>query len=187
MLAIIAAIENDIEREFITQIYLKFYKKMRAKAFFIVHNDSEADEIVQEAFVKLIEHIREIMKLDPVKVPVYVMVTVKNISLNHWHDARKEQERKVPVADDELERWISDEKALPEDIYIHEEELRALADALPKLSERDRRLLESKYILGLSDKDIAKELDISPPSVRNYLTRARRRAYAMMKGENVNV
>ena len=55
MLAIIAAIENDIEREFITQIYLKFYKKMRAKAFFIVHNDSEADEIVQEAFVNLIE------------------------------------------------------------------------------------------------------------------------------------
>ena len=91
------------------------------------------------------------------------------------------------MADDELERWISDENALPEDIYIHEEELRALADALPKLSERDRRLLESKYILGLSDKDIAKELDISPPSVRNYLTRARRRAYAMMKGENVNV
>ena len=122
MLAIIAAIENDIEREFITQIYLEFYKKMRAKAFFIVHNDSEADEIVQEAFVKLIEHVREIMKLDPVKVPVYVMVTVKNISLNHWHDARKEQECKVLVADDELERWTSDEKALPEDIYIHEEE-----------------------------------------------------------------
>lgn len=32
MLAIIAAIENDFEREFITQIYLTYYKKMRAKS-----------------------------------------------------------------------------------------------------------------------------------------------------------
>ena len=91
MLAIIAAIENDFEREFITQIYLTYYKKMRGKALFIIKDEHEADEIVQEAFVKLIEHVQSLMKIDPIKVPVYVMVTVKHISFNHWNARKKEK------------------------------------------------------------------------------------------------
>ena len=43
--------------------------------------------------------------------------------------------------------------------------------------------MESKYILQLSDKEIAKELDLAPQSVRSFLTRARRKAYAILKGE----
>lgn len=187
MLAIISAIENDSEREFITQIYLTYYKKMKSKAYFIIRNESEAEEIVQEAFVKLIEHVQDLMRMDSIKVPVYVMVTVKNISINHWNDAKKENERKVLIADDELERWIADEKALPEDVYIHAEELEKLAETLPLLPEKDRMVLESKYILELSDRDIAKELNIQAKSVRIYLTRARRKAYAIMKGDDVNV
>ena len=69
MFAIIDAIENNLEHEFITQIYLKYYKKMRAKAFFIVHDELEADEIVQESFIKLIEHVKELMISSPIKVP----------------------------------------------------------------------------------------------------------------------
>ena len=61
---------------------------MRAKAFFIIHDEGEADEIVQESFVKLIEHVQDLMRIDPIKVPVYVMVTVKNISITHWHKAK---------------------------------------------------------------------------------------------------
>lgn len=187
MLAIIAAIENDFEREFITRIYLTYYKKMRAKAFFIIHDESEADEIVQESFVKLIEHVQDLMRIDPIKVPVYVMVTVKNISITHWHKAKKEKENQVLIDDYDLDRWAMDENALPEEVYIHEEDLEALADMLPKLPEKDRMVLESKYILELSDEEIAKELNIATKSVRSYLTRARRKAFAMMKGDEINV
>ena len=109
MLAIIAAIENDFEREFITQIYLTYYKKMRAKAFFIIHDEGEADEIVQESFVKLIEHVQDLMRIDPIKVPVYVMVTVRNISITHWHKAKKEKENQVLIDDYDLDRWAMDE------------------------------------------------------------------------------
>lgn len=186
MLAIIAAIENDFEREFITQIYLTYYKKMRGKALFIIKDEHEADEIVQEAFVKLIEHVQSLMKIDPIKVPVYVMVTVKHISFNHWNARKKEKENMVYVDDYDLDRWAVDENALPEEAYIHEEELERLADLLPKLPERERILLESKYILDLSDAEIAEELHIAPKSVRSYLTRARRKAYSMLEGENVD-
>ena len=181
MFAIIDAIENNLEHEFITQIYLKYYKKMRAKAFFIVHDELEAEEIVQESFIKLIEHVKELMMLDPIKVPVYVMVTVKNVSLHHWRNIKNEQAYKAPVSDEEFDRLLADEKGIPEEIYIHEEELQALADTLKKLPEKDRLVLESKYILSLSDKEIAEQLNISTPSVRSYLTRARRKAYAIMK------
>ena len=77
--------------------------------------------------------------------------------------------------------------ALPEDLYIRKEELAELAETINKLSEKDRILLESKYILMLSDKEIAEELNIAPSSVRSCLTRARRRAYAILKGESEDV
>lgn len=186
MLAIIAAIENDIEREFITQIYLTYYNKMKSKAFFIVHDETEAEEIVQEAFVKLIEHVQELMKMESVKVPVYAMVTVKNISINHYYKATKEKEHNILMTDDDLDQWLSDEKALPDDLYIHTEELKKLAETLPLLTEKDRMVLESKYILELPDSEIAKELNIQANSVRSYLMRARRKAYALMKEDNSN-
>ena len=91
------------------------------------------------------------------------------------------------IDDYDLDRWAMDENALPEEVYIHEEDLEALADMLPKLPEKDRMVLESKYILELSDEEIAKELNIAAKSVRSYLTRARRKAFAMMKGDEINV
>ncbi len=183
MFEIIAAIENEFEREFIVELYKTYYEMMYRKAISIVYKKQDADEVVQEAFVRLIEHVQELMSFDPIKVPAYAMVTVKNIAINRHNDTKKENEGGVLISDEELSRWVADEKALPEDIYIHQEELEALADALPKLPENDRLLLESKYILSLSDKEIAKQLNIAPSSVRTYLTRARRKAYAIMKGE----
>lgn len=87
------------------------------------------------------------------------------------------------ISEEDLSKWADDRFALPEDLYEKQEELEALAHVISKLPERDKALLESKYILQLSDKEIAKELDLAPQSVRSFLTRARRKAYAILKGE----
>lgn len=47
MLAIIAAIDNDLQREFISDVYIKYYNSARAKALTFVHDEFEAEEIIQ--------------------------------------------------------------------------------------------------------------------------------------------
>ena len=169
MLAIIAAIDNDLQREFISDVYIKYYNSARAKALTFVHDEFEAEEIIQEVFVKLIEHIDVLMELNESSLSFYVMVTTKNTAIKHW---KKNKEK--------AENYSFDSE---EDLYEKQEELEALAHVISKLPERDKALLESKYILQLSDKEIAKELDLAPQSVRSFLTRARRKAYAILKGE----
>ena len=115
------------------------------------------------------------------------MVTTKNIAIKHWRRNKKRAESDDFVSEESFSGWLSDKMALPEDLYIHKEELAELAETINRLSEKDRILLESKYILMLSDKEIAEELNIAPSSVRSCLTRARRKAYAILKGESEDV
>lgn len=183
MLAIIAAIDNDLQREFISDVYIKYYNLARAKALTFVHDEFEAEEIIQEVFVKLIEHIDVLMELSESSLSFYVMVTTKNTAIKHWKKSKEKTENYSFDSEEDLSKWADDRFALPEDLYEKQEELEALAHVISKLPERDKALLESKYILQLSDKEIAKELDLAPQSVRSFLTRARRKAYAILKGE----
>ena len=183
MFAVIATIEDESARELITELYIKYYNTVRAKAFAFVHDDFEAEEIVQEAFVRLIEHSDLLLTLNKASLPVYVMTTVKNTAIKHWNKNKENAENSDFDSEESLLRWADDKFALPEELYVQKEQLSALARAIPQLSEKDRYLLESKYILQLSDKEIAQGLNIGSESVRTCLMRARRRAYAIMKGE----
>lgn len=64
---------------------------------------------------------------------------------------------------------------------IQKDRLSSLKSIWPKLDTRSQNLLEAKYILGKLDSDIAKELDIKEASVRMALSRARKKAYELIK------
>lgn len=59
----ISAIENDYEREFMIKLYNKYYSVSKNRAFAILHDFDAVEEVVQDAFVKLIEHLPTIMTL----------------------------------------------------------------------------------------------------------------------------
>ena len=61
---LIAGMENDFEREFMENINRSYYKEMKRKAFRIVENESDAEEIVQESFIKLIRKGDTLMSIE---------------------------------------------------------------------------------------------------------------------------
>jgi RNA polymerase sigma factor (sigma-70 family) len=52
-------------------------------------------------------------------------------------------------------------------------------DLLDQLSPRDQLILQSKYILGLNEEEIAAAVGCKPNSVRTLISRARERAKAI--------
>jgi RNA polymerase sigma factor, sigma-70 family len=83
---------------------------------------------------------------------------------------------------------IPDLQAATEENYMLQEEFESLEQALFQLSERDRNLLYFKYNMDLTDKEIAGLLGIPAQHVRQYVARAKRRAFQMIsKGENDHV
>ena len=183
---IIAAIEDDYEREFIIKIHDDYYVEMKKRAFRFLRNNDEAEELVQDAFVKLIERVDVVMKVDKNKLPGYVMSTVKNLALNKIRVNQRKGDYEFSRDDAELAKWLKDNQDLPEDLYQKEEELYLIHKKLSELPERDNLLLEAKYILQLKDEEIAKQFNISQQSVRTYIMRARRKAYALFKEDMEN-
>ena len=53
----------------------------------------------------------------------------------------------------------------------------------PQFSDRDRLLLETKYLLEKTDEEISEEFGISVNSVRSILSRARKRTYRLLQKE----
>ncbi len=185
---LIAGMENDFERNFMENVYKKFYEEMKYKAFSIVENENDAEEIVQESFVKLIRKVDTLMRIDSNKLPAYLIITVRNTAINFAKHKSYEDGYVLHSDEKDAAEWLPDEENLPELLFLHKEELEILSKALPLLPERDLQLLEAKYILNLPSDEIAKRFGIAPGSIRTYIMRARRKAYSLFqKEENINV
>lgn len=180
---LIAGMEDDFERKFMEHVYEKFYDEMKYKAFSIVEDENDAEEIVQESFVRLIGKVDTLMKIDESKLPAYLVITVRNTAINFAKHKSYEDGYVLRSCEKDAAEWLPDEENLPELLFLHKEELEILARALPLLPERDLRLLEARYVLNLPSEEIAKQFGISPNSIRTYIMRARRKAYSLFQKE----
>lgn len=180
---LIAGMENDFERVFMENVYKKFYDEMKCKAFSIVGNEHDAEEIVQESFVRLIRKVDTLMRIDSNKLPAYLIITVRNTAINFAKHKSYEDGYVLHSDEKDAAEWLPDEENIPELLYLKKEELETLVKALPLLPERDLKLLEAKYVLGLPSEEIAKQFRIAPSSIRTYIMRARKKAQALFQKE----
>ncbi len=183
MIVTLAAMTSEIERAFMTDIYIKYSDIMKKKAEKLLSSDVEAEELVQDVFTKLIERAEVIMAVDEKKLPAYLMAAVRNCVMNHYRRRNIEKKHFTELDEDENIELVRDESPLPEDVYMEKEKASELSAALHKIPEKDRIILEDKYILEMSDAEIAEQFGVSQTSVRSYLTRARRKAYTILTKE----
>lgn len=179
----IAAIESDPKREFMANLYVGFYGKMKKKAFALVSDEHAAEEITQETFIRLIENADTVMNVEKTKLPAYVFAAVRNMAFDYLRRKSRDKDFLAFSEFDEEDAIAEEKTSAPEDILLHKESVRALAKVLAKLPERDRTVLEAKYILCMKDSELAKRFGISESGVRMCITRAKRKAFKMMEGE----
>ena len=65
MLGVIMSIEDDSDKEFMKNIFEKYYATMKKKAYEVTNNRNVVEDIVSEAFVNLIRHIDTVRGLTP--------------------------------------------------------------------------------------------------------------------------
>ena len=177
---IILTIENDGDRDLMISMYKELHTLMKVTAYAVVKNDIIAEDMVQDALVKLIEKIDTIRELDPQKRISYAVSTVKNLSINHYNKHIGKKRHSFYGLMDDVSDTIADLAYTPDTAFYKKEEYRALGEAIEKLDEKDRDILYLKYNLEISDKEIGEIMGVSKNSVRTYLTRARRKAKILL-------
>lgn len=173
MIAVIcAAIENPDDREFMEQLFRDFERVMFSVARKYVSNPTDQEDLVQESAIKLIEKISTIRPMNRCTLASYIVFTIRNTSIDFLR-GQKTERNKISSMEDKI--FSEPEAPFPPlgELLISTEQLAELWGELP---DRDRVLLEGKYILDATDEELARQLKCKPNSIRMKLTRVRRRA-----------
>lgn len=176
----ILAIENDDDRAFMEKLYIEHRQIMYKKAYFMLRNQQDAEDVINTACIALINNLTRLRGFDSCTLQAYIVSTIRNTAINCINKRNRINAHSDPDADAAFERAASDELALDSRI-IQQAELEALKRALNALPEKEMTLLQMKYVTGVPDEQIAKELGIRRASIRSYLTKARRHAREILK------
>ena len=158
----------------LASLYSEHRTSLVSQARRMLRSDSEANEVVQEAFIKFILAAPELDTEG--RALAYLRATINNLSLNVIR-ARGSRPNLVAIdSDTSAERLaeIALENYIPADESISAAEDAAIIKlALTKLSPAERAALVMWEMEGRSTSEIASELGIKESAVRHTVSRAR--------------
>lgn len=131
----------------------------------IVLDRDEAEEIVQDFFVKLWAGRSGIKKSETLKS--YFFVSVKNRAFNFL---KKEQIREKTF--NQLKELVEKDVLYQPDLYVESELQQQIAKAMEKLPARTREIFMLNRFKGVSNDEIASQLDISKRTVETHISNA---------------
>jgi RNA polymerase sigma factor (sigma-70 family) len=165
---------NDWTVADLASLYSEYRSSLVSQARRMLRSDSEANEVVQEAFIKFILAAPELDTKE--RALAYMRATVKNLSLNVIR-ARGSRPNLVAIdSDTSADRLaeIAFENYIPADVSISAAEDAAIIKlALAQLSPAERAALVMWEMEGRSTSEIAAELGIKESTVRHTVARAR--------------
>ena len=146
-----------------------YYLRAVRTAYLILQDRTQAEDVAQAAFLRVYERIDQFDTRRPF-APWFLRSVV--------NDARmigRSQERNVPLESDAYEEHLSSDEPSPEELFVAAETNEAIWAVLDNLSVDHRAVIVRRYYLGLSEAEIASDLDCPPGTVKSRLHAARHR------------
>lgn len=181
----VSSVHEGSGKAFMKDLYKKYSRLMYATALSMIPDCQDCEDIVQDAVESLCKKVHTLMGLPAPALSVYIVYTVKNRARNFKRHQTVKDKHVVAMANTSLEQ-IEAPDPLPETRMELEEQVDALYRVWPELPEQDRELLYRKYVLRQKNEELSGFLHCKPDSVRMRLTRAKRKAAALMKGDGRN-
>lgn len=158
----------------IERLYREYADKMFYTAYCILGNRQDAENIVQDSFIAIIENIEKIEKNNDIcchKTWNYIVTIVKNKSFN----LLKQRKRTIPSEmKEELEEADESLKNLGE--LVEEQELvEVLVQLVKELPYPYKDVLYLQYVNGMDGESIARLMGKSHDNIRQISLRAKKK------------
>ena len=158
---------------FMEDLYRRHERLMYFIAGKYTANAQGREDIVQTAVLSLLKNEATLQRLPPYAQINYIAAAVRNTAINTIKRDQKEAARCTPL-DDLTEDFPQTHIPGAEVRYLEKERQEELLTAFQEMREEEKQLLYGKYLMDLSDAELAQMLGCKPSSVRMKLTRARR-------------
>ena len=183
MFVLSAVLTDPDDRDFMMDLYKEHYGLVRSAISKVTRDKDHLEDLINDTFLKLVGKISILRTLNCCKLVAYVVYTSRSVSINFVrHRAVQNKHTYFGLVDD-LAQGVADPNDTVEDKVVYWEEREDLWKAVLRLPEKQKNLLYFKYVLEMHDTEISETLGITPDSVRQYLTRARRAAKKLINEE----
>jgi RNA polymerase sigma-70 factor, ECF subfamily len=185
---LVLADQQDAAREAFADLVESQQRRASRLALYLLRDPTEADEAVQDAFVKVFTHITSYREDLPFEA------WFNRILTNTCRDRRKSRRRRQRWELGGLDRdadhgsWIETVKSLgpsPEDSLLGQERREALAAAVDQLPARQREVFLLCHAEGQSPREVGGLTGLNESTVRVHLFRALRKLRSVLEGTGV--
>jgi RNA polymerase sigma factor (sigma-70 family) len=147
---------------------LEFEGVLRACLYRYVRNSADVDELLQETYTNLLAAGAASNREEIRSIRAFALTVARNVALS-W--LRHRQVVPIELVADLESLELLDERSQVEEIVNSHQELALLAAAVARLPARCRQVFTLRKVYGLSQKEIASELDISENTVEQHLAK----------------
>ena len=141
------------------------------KALGIVRQKEEAEDIVQETFVKIYFNGQKFKKYDGIEFKSWAYKILVNTAISRY---RKISKKWQAESADPLDLELASDNFSTQDLAVEIEKKSVTADLLSRLPKHLARLMSLYYIEDKSYKEIAKQESVTIPALKMKLFRAKK-------------
>lgn len=177
------------DSELIAEYYDMYEQKVYRLAYAVLGNVWQAEEAVQETFLKLISCRDMVRRMSESKRTAYITKMAKNIAIDMYRSNNRASERVRTFVGDEisaetLENAVWNRSAdFVRDMADEVEKRQLVKTVLERLSGDDALILQLRIIRQLSVRETSAIMNMSEPAVRKRYERAIKRAHKLLVKE----
>lgn len=175
MLAFILAIPDEQTRTYLECLYNKHHLRMYHSAFRILDNKQDAEDALQETFIKIQKNIEDFERLSGDDLILMIIVYTKNTA----RDILRRRNVQLKHMSEELLCESSADDNV-EEIVINRERIQIASRCIDSLPSSQKEVIIMRYRLGMSEKKISEISGISESAVSSRIFRAKESIRKMM-------
>ena len=164
MLLFLTVIEDEGDRSMLERLYEEYAGLMRNRAYAILKNASDAEDAVQDAFIRMIDHLDKLTDIHGVRTKWYVVTAAENAAIDIYRKKKRISERETVLRRDFARGGA-----------VRYEGRNDIVRIILGLSDRDRSVLILRFIFGYKYAEIGEILKMTEEAVRKVVKRAMER------------
>lgn len=183
IIILLLAESDPVYGSLLEEIYQKNKNRVYSHAYSIVKNQQDAEEIVQDVFLRTYFHIRKLENKTPGQIVLWLRICTKNRSIDYLRKKKQlhtisidEQEEKSSSID------IPDHASNPDELYINQEIIRMVREKVRILPFEQSTAIIYRYYFNMSEKEIAEIMGKKPSAVSSLIYRAKKRMEKELEG-----